>query len=68
MERESLGVEVVPDAAHLDSELSVAWPSVGVRGAEEGDRIVPLLQHQHPYNLLIAVDDEVSAVFVRIFG
>lgn len=68
MKREGLGVEVVPDAAHLNSKFGVARPAIGVRGAEEGNWVVPLLQNQHPYHLLIAVNNEVSSVFVRIFG
>ena len=67
MESESFGVEVISYTTHLDGKLCIARATVGVRGSEECDGVVALLDDEHTGNFLVAVYDEVAAEFVGVF-
>ena len=68
MKGEGLGEEILPNTAHLDCVLGVAWSAVGVGGPEEADGVVAFLDDEHADDLFVAVDDEVPSELVCILG
>ena len=67
VESKCLSEEVLPYTSHLHSELCVPRSSVGIRGAEEADGVVPFLEHQHTDDFLITIDNEVPTELVLVF-
>lgn len=65
---EGLRVEIFPDAAHLDCVFRVPRTTICVWTSHKSDGVVALGEHQHPNDLLVAVDDEVPSEFVGILS
>lgn len=68
MQSECLSIEVLPDASHLHCIFCVTRPSIGIRWSQETHGIVSFLEHKHPDNLLITIQDKISSKLVPVFS